>query len=209
MVAGQTGIILKDNTQALIAGTATGGSSTTLIDTSKDFVALGVAVGDRVVVWDHASLAPLSRSAVVAPILATTLTFGDIGAAISSGTRYMVVRNSFVIVRGSASIRHEHRLPVQPIPGFAGDKVQSLARKSRVVTVDRGTIYRGDLASASRDAAHVTEAQQLRTWLDAGTELRLDTLTEAALRVKFSWLEVHEQAAAKGFPVSYQLVEVV
>lgn len=203
-----SGVILRDSTtQAVITGTATGGSTTTIEDAGKNFVTLGVAVGDRVVVWDGAGLN--QRGNVVAPITATVLTVGALPVAWASGSRYMVIRNSFIILRGTLKIRHEHRLPSQGIPGRAGDVQQPLARKSRVARMERGLIYRGDLASASRDAQHVTEAQQLRTWSDAGTSLRLDSLTEDNLTVRISLLDVEEEAGAKGFPVSLQVVEVV
>lgn len=203
MATGQFGSLLDPSQQGVTTGTATGGSSTTLVDTAQNFVALGWIAGDTLILADGGGAPQRLAITVVA---ATTLTFAPTTSAPAAGTKYMLLRPPFVQLWGSARIRHEHRVPIQPVPGRAGDVVQSLNRSSRRVFLQAANIYRHDVAVGGRDSANVADAQQLRTWSDAGTILSFNSLTESGLRVRITAFEVTEDSG-KGFPVELEAVE--
>lgn len=207
MVATQRGVLLREANQGIVVGSVTTGTAGFgVIDTNTDFIALGVQVGDVCIMLSGAND---GLRQTVQQVFQNEVDFIGFPSAIAIGNRYQIIRPPFVLLNGTIRIRHEHRIPLQSIPGAAGDRQQPLNRKSRQGEMQHGVIYRGDVASTSRDAAHVSDAQQLRAWSDAGTILRLDTLTEALLPVRITKLDVEEEAGAKGFPIGIEVVEVV
>lgn len=205
MVLGQIGLLARDNSQAIITGTATGGSTTELQDSSATFVTDGVQVDDEVVMWTRSGLD--RRAAVVNVQGETQLQLEVMDNDVTNGTPYVIIRPDFVLLNGHARIRHGPRRPVLDVPRRSGDEVQDLNRKSRVVTMRDSLLYRGDVAEGSRDQAHVDDAHTMRDWSDNGTDLWIDTLTETTLPVTVTGYEVTERAANKGFPVSIELTE--
>ncbi|RYM40730.1 hypothetical protein EWH23_00985 [Meiothermus sp. PNK-Is4] len=90
------------------SGTATGGSTSTLVDSGKDFVALGVQVGDYVEIGPNAA-----QTAIVASVSATTLTFSQtLGIAVSTGDAYVVRKNPLTAYVQAASI-NPRSIPAQ------------------------------------------------------------------------------------------------
>lgn len=204
MAAGQRGVLLDPSTKGIHVGTATGGSTTTIVEATADFVAAGWMAGDYIVLMEGAG-AP--QRIVITVVAATTLTFAAVTDPPAAGSLFMLIRPPFVQIWGSARIRHEARVPVQGVPGRAGDEVQYLNRSSRRASVENGSLYRSDVPSATRDSSHVADAQQLRSWSDAGTILSWNSLTEVGLRVRITAFEVEERAGLKGFPVTLETVE--
>jgi len=89
------------DTSTIVSGTATGGSTTSLIDTTKDFTALGVVAGD--VVWDNTN----NQHATITSVSTTTnpndtLNFAAVLTSMS-GAAYEVSSNSFEYYYNGAS----------------------------------------------------------------------------------------------------------
>lgn len=105
-VAAETNVVCKIGTKGkgdfgieVTTGTATGGSTTTLIDTATNFVTANVEVGMTVVVREGTATV---ESATITSITQTTnpndtLNFGAITTAVSSADTYRVLSASFAI----------------------------------------------------------------------------------------------------------------
>ncbi len=105
-VAAETNVVTKigmkgkgDFGVQVTTGTATGGSTTTVIDTTTNFTIAGVSVGDTVVVREGTATA---ETATITSISQTTnpddtLNFDAITTAVAAADAYRVLSDSFVI----------------------------------------------------------------------------------------------------------------
>jgi len=108
-----------------------------------------------------------------------------------------------VISGGSIRMRHTARVPILDTPGAAGDNVQFLGRKARVLEVRRGVVY-----ALNAPTTEATKLALLKSWHDAGTNLTLVTSTEASLIVRLTSLIVVEPISPTGYEFDLDAVDV-
>lgn len=111
---------LNDTGTTVTSGTATGGSTTTLVDTGKDFVTAGVAVGDMVVnttTLVHGIITGVATTTLTVPRMCGGLP--EVQSANSSGDSYFVVNANST---GAALVR-VYRLLDGDYEGYSSEYV--------------------------------------------------------------------------------------
>ncbi|MFQ5750468.1 MAG: hypothetical protein ACE5HI_00605, partial [bacterium] len=82
--------------EVIASGTATGGSSTTLVDTTKDFVALGIVAGHLV-----KNTTRNNSIALVTSVATTTITFADGLSGIDTADETFTSGDAYKVIRGN------------------------------------------------------------------------------------------------------------